>query len=53
MQPVMVLGLAATADQPYFLTDDTAPASNGTVVSCTLKKAGGYSATFSATGAAI
>ena len=52
MSPVMTIGTAATATQPYYLTADAASTTNGASITCTLNKAGGYSATFSATGAA-
>lgn len=49
MNPAIALGTATT---PYSLAADTAVTTNGASVTCTLNKAGGYTADFTAIGAA-
>jgi MSHA pilin protein MshA len=50
VQPSLTLGIVASSTA-YYLAADTASATNGTGVTCTLKKDTGYSATYTAIGA--
>ncbi|HZW21685.1 MAG TPA: hypothetical protein VFF99_10325, partial [Noviherbaspirillum sp.] len=51
LNPALTLGTTASSTA-YYLEADTTVTTNGAAVTCTLKKDTGYSATFSAIGAA-